>query len=199
MPAHPLLNAGPQRIPSSSGVCGPAFQHLVGRTTPLGSSGYVDWHRLDRTLPWIKVNNHHHTYVYAFWLVDYRQPVDDHGVDLLKPEGKQHPDWFVHADTADRVLAAYTTPDTIVSPNFTQVFATDLSSRPLLASMLFGTADAMYMRGSAGQAWWCDPTDLTWRGKLLLKQMDRLYERPSVLVTFLDKPTDENTGPRDPE
>lgn len=159
----------------------------------MGNSGYVDWHRLDRTLPWVKVNNQHHTYVYAFWLVDYGSCKRDHGVALFKAEGR-HPDWFVHADTADRVLAAYTTPSTVVSPNFTEVFGNKLSSGPLLASVLLGTSDAMYQLRPDGSLWWCDREDLVRKGKRLLGNLDELYGRKAILVTFLDRPTDENSG-----
>lgn len=148
-------------------------------------------------LPWVKVNGQQHTYVYAFWLVDYGTASKDHGVSLLKTSDR-HPDWFVHAETADRVLAAYTTPSTWVSPNVRDVFDNHLSASPLLAAVLLGTADVMYMTNSEGRLWWCDRGDLSWSGKRLLRRLDRLYERRAVLVTFLDRPTDENSSPRDP-
>lgn len=163
----------------------------------MGSSGYVDWHRLDVMLPWARIDDEQHTYVYAFWLVDYGTANRDHGVGLLKSEGR-HPDWFLHADTADHVLAAYTTPTTWISPNFRQVFDNQLSAAPLIAAVLLGTADTMYQTSYDGRLWWCDRGDLTWGGKRLLRRLDRLYERTAILVTFLDRPTDENSSPRDP-
>lgn len=162
----------------------------------MGNSGYVDWHRLDRTLPWVKVNQQHHTYVYAFWLADYGTATSDHGVSLFKAEGA-HPDWFIHAQTADQVLAAYQ-PASWFSPNHRQAYGPDLAAYPLLGCLLLGTADAMYMRGGADHPWWCDTDDLVLRGRLLLKQMSHLYEREAVLVTFLDRPTDENSAPEVP-
>lgn len=162
----------------------------------MGSSGFVDWHRLDRTLPWVRRNTGQSTYVYAFWLVDYGKADKDTGVSLFKPDGA-HPDWFIHSDTADHVLAAYTNPHTLISPNFERVFDNKLASRPLLGSLLLGTTNAAF-HGRNDLMWWCSHDDLTWWGRNLLKQFDKLYLRQSILVTFVDRPTDENGGSRDP-
>lgn len=164
----------------------------------MGHSGLVNWHRLERTLPWVKVNGQQHTYVYAFWLVDFgRLTRQDSGVEVLKQPGG-HPDWFIHAQTADRVLDAFLNPDTWVSPNRGLVFDDASVARPLLASMLVGTSDGMYQTSQEGQLWWCDYGDLTWRGRVVVRHLNDLYERRAILLTFLDKPTDEDNGPRDP-
>lgn len=161
----------------------------------MGCSGYVDWHRLDRTLPWIRQRTGPRTYVFAFWLVDYSLNNRDHGVTLIKDEGR-HPDWFLHAETADHVLAAYPPIRSVVSPNHRGVFDNGLAARPLLASVLLGTADATYH--SNDRMWWASVDDLTWRGKRLVKQLNRLYERDAELVTFVEGAADEKNGPRDP-
>lgn len=148
----------------------------------MGNTGYIDWHRLDRTVPWARHSDDHHSYVYAFWTVDYGRSDRDHGVTVLKQEDR-HPDWYLHAESADHVLGAYAPPCTMVSPNFTAVFDNKLSARPLLASMLLGTADAVYHTPNG--MWWADEHDLTRRGKRLLRTVDTLYERPAVLVTFV--------------
>lgn len=162
----------------------------------MGSSGYIDWHRLDRTMGWVKHRAGQHTYVYAFWLVDFGRNDRDRGVSLLK-DGT-HPDWFIHAETADHLLGAYANPTVSVSPNFTRVFDNHLSSRPLLASLLLGTADSIYKTTSEqDRLWWAAKDDLTRPGKRLLKDMNKLYERDAHLITFIDTPTDERVGPRD--
>jgi hypothetical protein len=159
----------------------------------VASSGYVDWHRLDQSLPWTRHADKLHTYVYAFWLVDYGHNQYDRGLALFKREGA-HPDWFIHADSADELIGAFIRPNMVISPNFTQVFENNLTSRPLLAAALLATNNAVYRR--EGQMWWAHRSDLTRMGRRLLKQMDRLYERPAVLVTFIDHATDEDGGPR---
>lgn len=162
----------------------------------MGCSGYVDWHRLDRTLPWVRQRHGPRTYVIAFWTVDYGGATRDHGVRLMKDEGR-HPDWFLHAESADHVLAAYPHPTSLVGPNFNAVFDKGLlESQPLLASVLLGTADAAY--STLDRMWWARPGDLTRRGKKLMKDLNRLYERDGTLITFIENATDENIGPRDP-
>lgn len=156
----------------------------------------MNWHKLDRMLPWVRRGSGSATYVYAFWLVDFGRKSGDDGVALLKPRDA-HPDWFLHARTADHVLDAYTNPKTLVSPNFAEVFSNQLKASPLLGSLLLGTADTAYQNGGAGQMWWCSHDDLTFRGRQVIKQLDQLYERQSRLVTFVDWATDENGGPRD--
>lgn len=168
----------------------------------MGSSGYIDWRRLDSSLPWIAYRQGYHTYVFAFWLVDYGHNDLDHGITMLKAEDK-HTDWFLHAGTADHVLAAYPHPTSLMSPNFHHVFDEGLSARPLLGSLLLGTADACYR--TLDRMWWAGDKDLTRRGRRQLKNLERLYERPAVLVTFVEgritsdpafRPTDENNNPR---
>jgi len=161
----------------------------------VGCSGYVDWFRLDRTLPWIRQRQGLRTSVFAFWTVDYGTSEIDHGVSLVKAEGR-HPDWFLHAETADHVLTAYPHPKSMVSPNFKAVFDNSLVAKPLLGAVLIGTADGVYR--SLDRWWWAGPDDLTWRGKRLMKHLNRLYERDGTLVTFVEGVTDEDNGPRDP-
>lgn len=184
----------------------------LGGTTPpqrkeaiVGSSGYIDWHRLDHTLPWVRHPQDYHTYVFAFWLVDYGRSTHDQGITLLKAEGG-HTDWFLHADTADQVLAAYPHPRTLMSPNWHHVLDREgLAARPLLGSVLLGSIDACYR--TMDKMWWADKNDLTWRGRRLLRQLDHLYERPAVLMTFIEgkatsdpafRASDENNNPRGP-
>lgn len=166
----------------------------------MGCSGYINWHRLDRTLGWVKNRSGYHTYVYAFWLADYSWLADrghsrDAGVAMFKDH--PHPDWFVHSETADHILVAFTPPDSYASPNVTDVFENNtLASRPLLGSLLLGTSDTVYL-SEQDQYWWAHRDDLTWIGRRVLKALDRLYEREPVLVTFVDAPTDESGSPRD--
>lgn len=162
----------------------------------MSASGYVDWHRMDRTLTMVRQGPEQSTSVYAFWLVDYGTSERDHGISVLKSHG-QHPDWFIHGDKADHVLAAYTPVKTMVSPNFRLVFDNSLAARPLLGSVLLGTSDAVYrVRVERDRLWWASKDDLTRRGRKLLAELNRLYERDAVLVTFIDGVTDENSGPR---
>lgn len=163
----------------------------------MGQTGYIDWHKLTAGRDWAEVKDTRHTYVYAFWPVDYGRSDVDHGVTLLKNEDL-HPDWFVHAEEADSVLAAYCRPQTIVSPSFADVFDVNLAARPLLAAALLGTSSTRYVSADGRRAWWCTSDDLTRRGKKLLKDLNQLYLRTPVVVTFVDGPTDGNTGPRDP-
>jgi hypothetical protein len=163
----------------------------------VSNSGIIDWDRLDRSLPWIKYRTGYSTSVFAFWLADYGRSRRDHGVTLLKAQDR-HPDWFLHAETADHVLAAYPPPKSSISPNYSQVFGVGLQAKPLLASMLLGTADAYYQMRD--RMWWADHHDLTRRGRRLITNLDHLYERCSVLVTFVEgkSPSDETSGPRGP-
>lgn len=161
----------------------------------MSDSGIIDWNRLDRLLPWIKYRTGYSTSVFAFWLADYGRSRRDHGVTVLKPEGR-HPDWFLHSETADHVLDAYPPPKSSISPNYTQVFGDKLHAKPLLAAMLIGTTDAYYQQRE--RIWWASHDDLTRKGRRLIRKLDGLYERPSVLITFVDGPTDESSGPRGP-
>lgn len=158
----------------------------------MGSSGLINWHRLDNTLPWVRWRQGERTSVFAFWLVDYGSASKDHGVALLKAEDR-HPDWFLHAETADHVLAAYPPPKAAVSPNHHAVFE-GFQSRPLIGSLLLGSIDACYRRME--RMWWASEDDLTWRGKRLLKKLNQLYEREAILVTFVENPADDSGSPR---
>ncbi len=160
----------------------------------MGCSGYIDWHRLDCSLPWVRHRLGEQTFVYAFWLVDYGRSQRDRGVTVLKDDGA-HPDWYLHAEVADRVLTAYAPPRSTGSPNVLSVFDQSLTAKPLLAAALLGSADAVYKRNDG--YWWAAKDDLTRRGRKLLKDLDRLYEREAHLITFIDKLTDESVGPRD--
>jgi len=161
-------------------------------------TGYIDWHRLSRSEQHAEIADGRQTYVYAYWLVDYGRAVRDQGVSLLKREDS-HPDWFIHAENADHVLAAYCHPRTVVSPQFSTVYDDNLAARPLLAAMLLGTSDRFYRTSHTRPGtWWCTYDDLNWRGRRLVRQISRLYERAPHLVTFVDAPTDESGGPRDP-
>jgi hypothetical protein len=161
----------------------------------VGDSGIIDWERLDRAATWTKDRQDESTFVYAFWLADYGRNTQDDGVTVLKADGR-HPDWYLHCETADHVLVAYTPPTASISPNLTQVFADKQSSKPLLGSLLLGTADVCYKH--MDQMWWACDADLTGRGRRLLRKLDHLYERRHILITFVEGPTDETSGPRDP-
>lgn len=161
----------------------------------MGNTGYVDWHRLTRTQqPWT-ASAAGHTSVFVFFPVDYGRNNRDHGVSLLKNEGL-HPDWFVHAERGDQVLDAYCQPDTMVSPNYQAIFSDDHASKPLLAGILLGTSDREYI--SNEYRWHCTKSHLTRAGKKLIKELTGLYLREPAIITFVDKVTDEDSGPRDP-
>jgi hypothetical protein len=162
----------------------------------LSDSGYIDWHSLTRARPWLETRKGQ-TYVYAFWSVDYGSSNVDRGVSLLKRDDR-HPDWFLYAEQADHVLTAYCHPNTLVSKNFMDVFDSSLSARPLLASILLGTANAAYVSLDEKQHWNCSVDDLSRRGKRLVKDLDLLYLRAPTLVTFVDLVTDEQDGPPSP-
>lgn len=149
----------------------------------MGNSGIIDWTRLDRLPSWTHRADGQFTFVFAFWLVDYGRSNHDDGVAVLKP-GSEHPDWFLHAENADHVLAAYYPPKASVSPNYGMVFGDKLQTRPLLGSLLLATTDGVYERN--GEMWWAGTADLTFRGRRLVKKLDRLYERPHHLVTFVE-------------
>lgn len=150
----------------------------------MGHTGYIDWHRLARTKPWIDTEEGR-SFVFAFWLADYGRTDKDHGLGLLKGEGS-HPDWFLYADTADRMLFSVGVDDLIVSPNITEVYDTHLTSRPLIASILLGTAQATYAAPDHSAYWWASVRDLTRPGKRLVKEISMLYLRPPVIITFLE-------------
>lgn len=156
----------------------------------LSDSGYIDWHKLSRHPQWTPGADGQ-TFVYAFWLVDYGRAARDHGVTLLKDEGR-HPDWFVHADRADQVLAAYCQGSPIVSHNFGDVFDHAMFARPLLASVLLGTLDGT-LRDGPDRYWTCEPQHLDRRGQRLVKDLSMLYLRQPHIVTFIDvKPMKDN-------
>lgn len=166
----------------------------------MGSTGYIDWHRITRPPFIADQRSGLQTCVFAFWTVDYGRSDTDHGVTLLKREGG-HPDWFIHSDTADQVLAAYAKPDSIVNPAYTEVFDA-LAAKPLLASVLLGTSAICYrevgVHSSPGQLWWASEKDLTRPGRKLMKALTDLYLRPPTLVTFINpRPMKEgNPGAR---
>jgi hypothetical protein len=161
---------------------GPAYKTFEKDT--VGHTGYIDWHRLARTKPWTDTGEGH-SFVFAFWLADYGHTNHDHGLGLLKGEGS-HPDWFLYAETADRMLFSVGVDDLIVSPNITEVYDTHMTSRPLIASILLGTAKATYAAPDRTAYWWCSVRDLTRPGKRLVKEISMLYLRPPVIITFLE-------------
>lgn len=148
----------------------------------VGHTGYIDWQRLARTRTWSAAGGN--TFVYAFWLADYGRNTSDHGVGLLKGEGA-HPDWFLYADNADKVLFSVLPDGLELSPNAVEVFDTTLTSAPIVASTLLGSAASTYV-SSANQYWWAAHNDLTRAGKRLVKELSMLYLRAPVLVTFLE-------------
>lgn len=161
----------------------------------MGCSGFLDWHRLERTHPWT-VDAEHHTSVFAFWCADYSTPQYDLGLRILKRGDGQHPDWFIHSDTADNVLAAYIPANALVSPNFRTVFHDGAYARPLLGAVLLGTSDATFRSGDS--MWWASFDDLTRRGKRLVADLNRLWERRAFLITFVDRTSDEDGVPEAP-
>lgn len=159
----------------------------------MGHSGYIDWHAVSRKKPGAHTSAGQ-SYVYAFWLVDYGRASADEGVRLLKGEDR-HPDWFLHAENADGVLAARARTGTLLdTAGWDKVFGAPMS-RPLLASVLLGTANRVHHEDATSAFWQCTEADLTWRGKRLVKEMTLLYLRAPVLVTFLDPAADEDDGP----
>lgn len=159
----------------------------------MGHSGYIDWHGVSRKKPGAHTSAGQ-SYVYAFWLVDYGRATADHGVTLLKREDR-HPDWFLHAENADGVLVAHARPDTLLdTAGWDKVFGAP-TSRPLLASVLLGTANRVHHEDATAGYWQCAEEDLTSRGKRLIKDLTLLYLRAPVLVTFLDPAADEDDGP----
>lgn len=157
------------------------------------SSGYINWHRLEARLGWGRHRQGGKTYIAAFWTVDYGRNKRDTGVGLLK--NGDHPDWFLHADAADTLVAAYLPDKAAASPNYAEVFDSDWVARPLLGSVLLGSTDAVFR--SRTQWWWASSDDLTRHGQSLIKKLDRLYEREAHIITFIERPTDEASGPRD--
>lgn len=130
-------------------------------------------------------NGQGNTYVYAFWLSDVEALHD--GLDLLRPD--EHPDWFCAGAEVDTVLAAGVRPHDVVSPNVVDIYDDRLISKPLLGAMCLGSASAIYAIEDARvgtEHWWCAPSDLTWRGRLLLHELNRLYGRQAVLLTYLE-------------
>lgn len=153
-------------------------------------SGYINWFRLNQT--WYDTGQGS-TFVYAFWLADYTQRGRDHGVGILKPENA-HPDWFVHAESAESVVFSVTPGDWVISPNLTDVYDTHdthdthLTSRPVLAAVCLGTSDAVYANARRTAYWWCGYDDLIRPGKKLIQRLTDLYLRPPVILTYLNLP-----------
>lgn len=154
------------------------------------SSGYIDWHRLQRTHA---ASADLHTYVFAYWLADGDiSPSRDAGLAILKPHG-HHPDWFLHAASADEnVYAVIDETVQVASHTVYDVFPHGRRvAKPLLAAVLLGTARFAFAD------WSCERDDLTRSGTRLVQKLDQLYLRPSVIVTFGQVPTDGTAGSRD--
>lgn len=147
-------------------------------------TGYIDWHRLGRTRPWTDTRQGN-TFVYAYWTADHGYSEHDRGVGLLKPRA-QHPDWFLYAEQADKILFSALPDGLVASPNLTQVYDTHLTARPLLGSILLGTVQTTYAYPDQSAYWWASGNDLTRPGRRLLKQLSMLYLRPPIIVTFLE-------------
>lgn len=161
----------------------------------MGESGYIDWISIAANPHW-EATGEGTSYVYAFWLADYEQSDQDDGVQVLKAPGT-HPDWFLHARTADQVLSGVCPPGVMVSDNYAAVFD-ELGGRfwakPMLASVLLGTADTIYATPERTEYWWCGYWHLTRRGKRIVRELTMLYQRGVHLVTFLDmRPMKEAT------
>jgi hypothetical protein len=142
-------------------------------------TGCIDWRRMGRSKHFINLGIGL-TYVYAFWVADQ---VD---IDLLRPDENPH-DIFCAGPDIDNVLLAGVRAGDIISPNLSDAFEPDLMSKPLLGALCLGTADAVFVTADLDQHhWWADHSDLTPRGRLMLHELDRMYGRKAVLLTFLD-------------
>lgn len=149
----------------------------------MGQSGHIDWHNIARRPQWVDTADGT-TFVYAFWTVDYTHHDTDHGVALLKGEGR-HPDWFVHSDRADHVLFCVQPHDMYLSANYREVYGAG-DTRSLLGAVMLGSIDATFALSDRSRYWTCTPDDLTRRGTRLVNELSMLYLRPPVLVTFID-------------
>lgn len=159
----------------------------------MNHSGYVDWHTVMRTSPWVPCSEGQ-TFVYAFWLVDYGRNRRDHGVALLKPEGA-HPDWFLHAERADHLLTAYLPEFCPASPSASEVFDARGLAKPMIGSILLGTASVIYASPSRSAFWSCQPEHLERRGQRIVKDLTTLYMREPLIVTFVDPHPMKETNP----
>ncbi len=157
----------------------------------MSHSGYIDWHRLAR---YGTDTGQGGTAVFAYWLVDYTRSEADAGVTVLKHEGA-HPDWFLHADHADQLVFSVGADELVASPNVAEVYDTNLTSKPLLASICLGTAAATYRSPDSAGYWWCAMNDLTRPGRRLIKELSMLYLRTPVIVTFMDWQPMKSTDP----
>jgi hypothetical protein len=160
----------------------------------MGESGYINWDMI-AALPHWQPRREGQTYVYAFWLVDFDQSPNDDGIALLKRDG--HPDWFLHADTADRLLSGSCPPGVMVSENYSAVFD-EIGGRfrlkPLVASVLLGTSDVVYATADRSEYWTCGYWHLARRGKRIVRDLTMLYLRAVHIVTFLNMdPMNEST------
>lgn len=144
-------------------------------------TGYIDWHRLAKSSHWISTDQGV-TYVYAYWMADY--PDRNSGLAMLRGSGL-HPDWFCAGLRVDQILTACELhPRDVVSPNMTEVYESGIYPRPMLASLCLGTADTTY--GDGTYYWWAAPGDLNKQGTRLIKDINALYEREPVILTYLD-------------
>lgn len=161
----------------------------------MGATGYINWDLIAQ-LPHWETTREGTTFVYAYWLVDYGVSPYDDGVRVFKRDSA-HPDWFIHSDKADRILTSQCLPDLMVSDNYRNVFderGGRFHAKPLLASILLGTSDAVYATHDRRDYWTCAYWNLDRRGKKMVRDLTILYQRGVQIVTFLDlRPMKEAT------
>lgn len=162
----------------------------------MGESGYINWDMVAEN-PSCVPTDLGQTYVYAFWLVDLGQAGRDDGVRIFKGDGPSHPDWFLHAETADELLLGVCPPGVLVSNNYSSVFEHKggrFILKPTVGAVLLGTKNVVFTSPDRSDYWSCGYWHVNRRGKRILKDLTTLYQRQVHIVTFLDmRPMNEST------
>jgi hypothetical protein len=184
------------------------------RQPHLPGTGYIRWDALFRN--GFRTTGEGGCWVYAFWpaAYDHPQPRPDAGLSLVanRPEDTVAvvstvlTDRFVRCHGVEHTIGL-PLPDAPLSPNAAQIYPPEAAveyagptadpdrrdrylhymenaGTPVLAAVCLGS-DARAWANHEGY-WWACRKDLTWRGRLLLQWLDRLYRRRAHLVTFLD-------------
>lgn len=170
--------------------------------------GYIRWpgteHASNR-------EDQYGTWVYAFWLAEYTEPVEA-GLEIVPDTEaaasteKLLRDPFIHCEGPDYTIALpqphnalggslvypatrrleYTEPldpDAIHRGNYLR-YTMDAGA-PVLAAVCLGSVPFVYTLGVAG--WLATPKDLTRKGRKLVDAISELYGgRPAHLVTYVD-------------
>lgn len=154
-------------------------------------TGYIDWDKIAASR-WTDTREGG-TCVYAYWLSEHRKMHWDSGLDMLREIDA--PDPFVKVQWAAHMIGAFSSPTGYVSPNKSRVYDHEDNTRPILAAMCLGSSGSTFKDPSRDRYWWAAGTDLSFRGRRILRTVSRMYARPPVILTYLDLDPIRSTVP----